>query len=44
MTKVRVEGVGWMYIVVVLDWQTKTIVGSNVGMHGQPQHGPAHLR
>jgi putative transposase len=32
MTKVRVTGFGWMYIVVVLDWYTKKLVGSYVGV------------
>jgi putative transposase len=27
MTKVLVEGFGWVYIVIVLDWYTKKIVG-----------------
>jgi putative transposase len=39
MTKVRVEGVGWMYIVVVLDWYTKTIVGHYAGMRCTAPHG-----
>ena len=38
MTKVSVEGVGWMSFVVVLDWDTKTIVGHSAGMPGQAQH------
>jgi putative transposase len=38
MTKVLVEGVGWMYIVVVLDWYTKTIVGHYAGMRCTAQH------
>jgi transposase InsO family protein len=38
MTKVLVEGVGWMYIVVVLDWYTKTIVGHYAGMQCTAQH------
>lgn len=28
MTKVMVAGFGWIYMVVVLDWYTKKIVGS----------------
>lgn len=32
MTKVMVEGFGWMYIVAVLDWYTKKIVGYYVGI------------
>jgi putative transposase len=38
MTKVLVEGVGWLYIVVVLDWYTKTIVGHYAGMQCTAQH------
>jgi transposase InsO family protein len=38
MTKVLVEGVGWMYIVVVLDWYAKTIVGHYAGMRCTAQH------
>ena len=29
MTKFMVESVGWVYLVVVLDWYTKKIVGWN---------------
>ena len=32
MTKVLVEGFGWVYIVVVLDWYTKMIVGYYAGL------------
>jgi transposase InsO family protein len=32
MTKVMVAGFGWMYIVVVLDWYTKKIVGYHAGI------------
>lgn len=32
MTKVMVAGFGWMYIVVVLDWYTKKIVGYYAGI------------
>jgi putative transposase len=38
MTKVMVEGVGWIYIVVVLDWYTKTIVGHDAGLRCTAQH------
>lgn len=31
MTKVVVEGFGWVYIVLVLDWYTKKIVGHDAG-------------
>jgi putative transposase len=32
MTKVLVAGFGWIYIVVVLDWYTKKIVGYHAGV------------
>jgi len=32
MTKVMVAGFGWMYVVVVLDWYTKKIVGYYAGI------------
>lgn len=38
MTKVLVEGFGWVYIVVVLDWYTKTIVGFYAGIRCTAQH------
>jgi transposase InsO family protein len=38
MTKVMVEGFGWMYIVVVLDWYTKKIVGYYAGMECRGRH------
>ena len=38
MTKVMVEGFGWMYIVVVLDWYTKKIVGHYAGVQCRSQH------
>src|SRR5688572_33058507 len=37
MTKVLVEGFGWVYIVVVLDWYTKTIVGYSAGLQCKTQ-------
>jgi putative transposase len=43
MTKVLVEGVGWIYIVVVLDWYTKMIVGYYAGMQCKSQHWLAAL-
>jgi transposase InsO family protein len=39
MTKVMVEGVGWISIVVVLDWYTKTMVGHDAGLRCTAQHG-----
>ena len=38
MTKVMVEGFGWMYIVLVLDWYTKKIVGYYVGEQCRSKH------
>lgn len=38
MTKVMVNGFGWMYIVVVLDWYTKKIVGYYTGMQCRSRH------
>jgi putative transposase len=38
MTKVLVQGFGWVYIVVVLDWYTKTIVGHYTGIRCTAQH------
>jgi putative transposase len=43
MTKVLVEGVGWIYIVVVLDWYTQMLVGDYAGMQGKSQHWLAAL-
>lgn len=38
MTKVMVEGFGWMYIVLVLDWYTKKIVGYYAGLQCTTRH------
>ncbi len=38
MTKVMVEGIGWMYIVAVLDWYTKKIVGYYTGLECRAAH------
>jgi putative transposase len=38
MTKVMVDGFGWMYIVVVLDWYTKKIAGYYAGMQCRSRH------
>jgi putative transposase len=43
MTKVLVEGVGWIYIVVVLEWYTQRIVGYDAGMQCTSQHWLAAL-
>lgn len=38
MTKVLVEPVGWVYLVLVLDWYTKKIVGHSAGLHAKTAH------
>jgi putative transposase len=38
MTKVLVEGFGWVYMVVVLDWYTKKIVGYYAGAPCTAKH------
>ena len=38
MTKVKVNGFGWMYIVVVEDWYTKKIVGYYSGLQCTARH------
>jgi transposase InsO family protein len=38
MSKVMVEGFGWMYIVVTLDWYTKKITGYYAGMECRSIH------
>jgi putative transposase len=38
LTKVLVEGCGWVYIVLVLDWDTKKSVGSYAGTRCTTQH------
>jgi putative transposase len=35
MTKVLVQGFGWIYLVVVLEWYTKAIVGYSAGMQSK---------
>jgi putative transposase len=39
MTKVMVEGFGWVSIVLVLDWYTKKIVGYYAGTPCTARHG-----
>jgi putative transposase len=43
MTKVLVEGFGWIYIVVVLDRYTKVVVGYHVGIRCTSQQWVAAL-
>ena len=35
MTKVMIESFGWLYLVVVLDWHTKKIVGYSIGIRSR---------
>jgi putative transposase len=37
-TKVLVEPVGWVYLVLVLDWYTKKIVGHYAGLQAKTAH------
>jgi putative transposase len=43
MAKMLVQGFGWVYIVVVLDWYTKKIVGHYVGIQCAARHWLAAL-
>jgi len=38
MTKVLVNSFGWVYIVLVLDWYTKKIVGYHIGLQSKAKH------
>ncbi|WP_245523372.1 IS3 family transposase [Spirochaeta thermophila] len=37
MTKVLVKGIGWVYLVIVLDWYTKKLVGWKVSVRGRSE-------
>jgi transposase InsO family protein len=43
MTKVLIDGFGWMYVVAVLDWRTKKIVGHYAGPQSRSEHWLAAL-
>ena len=43
MTKVMVEPLGWVYVVIVLDWYTKKIVGHYAGLQAKTAHWPVAL-
>jgi putative transposase len=43
MTKVLVEGFGWIYIVIILDWYTKKLVGYYAGVQCTARHWLAAL-
>lgn len=38
MTKVMIEGFGWVYVVIVIDWHTKKIVGHYAGLQSKAWH------
>jgi hypothetical protein len=38
MTKVMIEGFGSVYLVVVLDWHSKKVVGHCAGLKGRAWH------
>jgi len=38
MTKVMIEGFGWIYLVIVLDWHTKKVVGHYAGLQARAWH------
>ena len=35
MTKVMIESYGWLYLVIVLDWYSKKIIGYSLKMHSK---------
>jgi putative transposase len=35
MTKVLIEGFGWVHLVVVLDWYSKKVVGHYAGLQAR---------
>lgn len=38
MTKVMIDGYGWVYVTVVIDWYTKKIVGHHAGEQSKAWH------
>ncbi|MDT7041190.1 DDE-type integrase/transposase/recombinase [Candidatus Nitronereus thalassa] len=38
MTKVLIDGFGWVYVVLVLDWYTKKVVGDYTGLQAKTWH------
>lgn len=43
MTKVMIDGYGWIYIVIVLDWHSKKVVGHYAGIQSKTWHWLAAL-
>ena len=38
MTKVMIDGYGWVYVTIVIDWHTKKTVGHYVGDQSKAWH------
>lgn len=38
MTKVKIEDYGWVYVVIILDWYTKKLVGYYTGLQSKSEH------
>ena len=38
MTKFMIEGLGWAYLVIVLDWFTKEIVGFDISLRSKTEN------
>ena len=38
MTKVMIEGYGWVYVTIVIDWYTKKVVGHHAGEQSKAWH------
>jgi len=38
MTKVMIDGFGWVYVVIVIDWHTKKVVGHYAGLQSKAWH------
>lgn len=38
MTKVMIPSFGWIYVVLVIDWYTKKIVGHYAGIQAKSEH------
>lgn len=38
MTKIMIDGYGWLYAVIVIDWYTKKVVGHYIGDQAKAEH------
>ena len=38
MTRVMIDGFGWVYVTIVIDWHTKKIVGHHAGLQSRAWH------